>query len=152
MNRLKKYIYEHGEQIAKGSSRTVYRIANKVYKIPNKTIGSIQSQEEERIYNEMQDYKHLFPNPKFFGNIVQLDYLEVLETAEFDVSGFITLESNLENSKLEEVYDFLDILERKYGIIDLLPYLENVVINENFYVIDWGWTNKTENFVTRRWD
>lgn len=152
MNRLKKYIYEHGELIAKGSSRMVYRVNDKVYKIPNKPIGTIQSQEEKRIYEsfELEAYKHLFPNPKFMGNIVQLDYVECFNLEEdLNFDGYIIMESTLDPFQVKLVYNFLHKMEVIHGVIDLLPYLDNVGINIDFKVVDWGWTSKTEEFLRR---
>lgn len=158
MNKLKEHIYTNGRWIGEGSSRVAYELNGRIYKIPYRSIGIVQSMNEKRLYNLMKkEFNAVFPNPLFLSNgVVVLDRVQMIDE----------LIGSWSDSALEEIieqdlvpYDniqfFLEFSREaeKLGasLDDLVANGANIGVQNNMIkVIDWGYTHARTVFEYRQ--
>jgi hypothetical protein len=159
MNKFEKYIMKNGERLDNGCSRVAYLLNDKVYKIPIE--DNWQGIFEQDIYESLpQHLKKFFPNPKWFGRIVEMDYVEVGRFSLFDndydsydscnsISQYLLnefIEQNEITIDFDELYELFDFLESRGGMPeDIVNNLSNVgVIGSELKIVDWGWSDTGE--------
>lgn len=154
MNKFKNHLYTKGKWIGEGSSRVAYELGDRVYKIPYRSLGVVQSMNEQRLYGLLrQKFEAVFPAPHFHSNgVVSLDKVQLIDE----------LIGSWSDSALEEIveqelvpYDnvqfFLEFAreaeEVGASLDDLVANGANIgVQNGLIKVIDWGYTSAKSVF------
>ena len=158
MNKFKEHIYKYGKWIGEGSSRCAFELKGKIYKIPYRPVGIIQSKNEMILYEKLKNnFFNLFPNPVFHENgVVEMDKVVMID----DISGFwcdnpidIIIEKQLVSEKnLQNFFYFTEVAGKmNYSIDDLFYNGGNIgVLNDQIKIIDWGYTNslKPSDYIT----
>lgn len=164
MNKFKKYILENGKYLSSGCDRTAYLLNGKVYKFPY-TEGSSQGDFEFEIYHSLHSkFKKFFPNPKWYGRIVEMDKVEIannivdfyspydrdnyrLEGEIRDWAIYSLLEANgLDTGEIiDELYELFEWIEAEGGLPeDLVNNTGNFgLLNNQIVFVDWGWSTMT---------
>lgn len=158
MNKLKSFIYNHGKWIGEGSSRVAYQYNGLIYKIPYRSIGIVQSMNEERLYKILRhNFEDIFPTPLFLSNgVVALEKVQMID--EFIGSwSDSALDEIIERQlvpydNIQFFFEFAREAEKHGACLDdLIGNGANIGIQNGIIkVIDWGYTNAKNVFEFRQ--
>lgn len=149
MSKFTEHLKKYGEYIGMGCARSAYLLEDKVYKVPIEQ--NDQGQFEQDIMDILpKEFERFFPNVEFFGRIARMDFVEIAENIDFEMSdcddhclyGFIeALNVECDASLLR---DFLDWFEDQGGAINDIEtnagnFGRDPETNE-LKIVDWGWS------------
>ena len=170
MSKLSKEMTGMGECIGRGSDRVAYLYRDKVYKIPvnSSSVFDTQADLERQAWERMPEkLKSFFPNPVFYGRVVEMDRVYVAEQDEEFDTGFYGIETDFEDEDFQHdvMYSsqmsgflelkgvevdwdaFFELLSffNVWGIsvLDICDTTGDFGLEENgeFKIVDWGFSS-----------